>query len=457
MDNGIKIIIHSQEYICDWRKEGIDLKSEKVRAGLLSVLFMGLGQLYNRQYIKGMLFAAFELIFVIFFLPFTKLGIHGIITLGERAQKIQNGKIIQGDHSVFLMVMGILAIIVIIIVIGLYFANILDAIKTGILRETGKKPNSFRATLGVLADKGLPYALLTPAITFILLFNLLPLIFGFLISFTNYSGPNHLPPRNLIQWVGLQNFINLFKMRTWSHTILGVASWTFIWALAASVSTFFFGLIFAVLINANGIKLKRIWRTIFILPWAMPSFISIFIMRNLFNNQFGPINKYLNALGMISIPWLTDPNMAKITCVLVNLWFGLPYYMALTSGVIAGIPKDLYESARIDGAKPGSIFRKITFPMVMFATAPLVITSFGFNFNNFSLIYMITSGNPVNSNYTFAGHTDILISWIYKLTLERQQYSIASTVFVIIFIIISVISIFSLKRTRSFKEEDMIR
>lgn len=432
------------------------MKSQVKKAGILSILFMGLGQLCNRQYIKGFLFASIEVVFIVFFMPFIRLGIHGMITLGDKAQVIDGNKIVQGDHSIFLLIMGILSAIITIVFITLYYLNIKDAFSVANMKSSGKKPNSFKATVGVIIDKGFPYALLTPAIMFILLFNLLPLVFGFMISFTNYSGPNHLPPRNLVDWVGFENFKNLFETKTWSDTIWGVTAWTFIWAITAALSTFFVGLIFAVLINSKGIKLKRIWRTIFIIPWAMPSFISIFIMRNLFNGQFGPINKYLNFIGLGSIPWLTDPFMAKLTCVLVNLWFGMPYYMALTSGVIAGIPKDLYESARVEGAGPGNVFWKITFPMVMFATAPLVITSFGFNFNNFSLIYILTSGDPVNNNYTFAGHTDILISWIYKLTLEKQQFNIASAVFILIFIVISVVSVFSLRRTKSFKEEDMI-
>lgn len=430
--------------------------SNAKKAGILSLLFMGLGQIYNGQYIKGMIFAVFEVLYIVFLVPFSVFGIHGIITLGDKAQIIQNGKIIPGDHSIILMIAGILSIISALVFAALYILNINDAFKVGTVKACGKIPNNFKATLGVLSDKGFPYILLAPAISFILLFDVLPLIFGFLVSFTNYSSPNHLPPRNLIDWVGLQNFINLFKMKTWSNTIWGVTAWTFVWALAAALSTFFFGLVLAVLINANGIRLKRVWRTIFIIPWAMPSVISIFIMRNLFNGQFGPVNHYLNMLGIGNIPWLTDPLMAKIICVVVNLWFGMPYYMALTSGVIAGIPKDLYESARVEGAGARRIFWKITFPMVMFSIAPLVIVSFGFNFNNFNLIYLLTSGNPVNNNFTFAGHTDILISWIFKLTLERQQYNIASTIFFIIFVFISVISVYSLRRTRSFNEEDMM-
>ena len=426
------------------------------KAGILSLLFMGLGQIYNGQYIKGIIFTVFEVLYIKFIIPFSVFGIHGIITLGDKPQIIQDGKIIPGDHSVFLLIAGILSILFALVFVVLYILNVNDAYKVGTLKTCGKKPNNFKETLGILSGKGFPYVLLAPAIAFILLFDVLPIIFGFLVSFTNYSGPNHLPPRNLVSWVGFDNFINLLKMETWSHTFWGVTAWTFIWAIAAALSTFFFGLLLAVLINANGIKLKRVWRTIYIIPWAMPSFISILIMRIIFNGQFGPINHYLNILGLENIPWLTEPLLAKVMCIVVNLWFGMPYYMALSSGVIAGIPKDLYESARVEGAGARSTFWKITFPMVMFSTAPLIIVSFGFNFNNFNMIYLLTEGNPVNNNFTFAGHTDILISWIFKLTMDRQQYNTASMIFFIIFIFISIISVYSLKRTRSFREEDMM-
>lgn len=429
----------------------------KKRARVLSILFMGLGQLYNRQYMKAFLFGAGEAVFLLFVLPFLSRGIHGLITLGDTPQIIENGVITQGDHSIFLLVMGILSILLLGIFVITYVLNVKDAAKVGALRDGGKKPNTFRETLGVCAEKGFPYTLLTPALVFIVFLNILPLLFGILISFTNYSGPNHLPPRNLVDWVGLQNFVNLIKIKSLSRTIGGVTAWTFVWALAASLSTYLFGLILAVLVNAKGVRIKKVWRTIFIIPWAMPSFISIFIMRILFNGQFGPINQYLSVIGLGGIPWLTDPTLAKVTCVIVNLWFGMPYYMALISGVLAGLPKDLYESARVEGAGPFQIFRKITLPMVTFATAPLVITSFGFNFNNFTLVYLLTDGNPVNANYTLAGHTDILISWIFKLTLDRQQFNIAAAIFVVIFLIISAIAIVSLRRTKSFREEDMLR
>lgn len=398
-----------------------------------------------------------ELFYIFFLLPYTVNSIRGLITLGDTPQKMVNGKIMQGDHSIFLMVFGIIALVVLFIYAVLYYINIKDALSVGRLRDNDKEPNKINASLKKMSENGFPYLLLTPAAIFTLFLTAVPLIFGIMIAFTNYSSPNHLPPRALVDWVGFENFINLFKLPSLSNTFLGVALWTVTWAVLATATTFFVGLLFAVIINANNIVLKKFWRSIFILPWAVPGFISILILRNMFNGQFGPINKYLMAIGFDPIPWFADPTWAKITILLVNLWLGFPYYMALMSGVLTGISRELYEAASIEGANARQKFRKITLPMVLFSTAPLVINGFAYNFNNFTLIYLLTSGNPTNAEYFYAGHSDILLSWLYKLTLEQSQFQMASVVSIIVFLVIASVSAFNYLNTRSFKEEDMIQ
>lgn len=418
---------------------------------------MGLGQFYNRQYAKGLLLALIELMYIFILSPFLVHGLWGIATLGEKPQKMAGNKIVQGDHSIYLMIIGIISIILIFVFALLYVIGYHDAKRVGRRRDEGKEPNGLWASLHVLTEKGFPYILLIPAIVFTLFLTAVPLLFGILIAFTNYSSPNHLPPRALVNWVGFGTFKNLLGLASWSRTLIGVGTWTIIWAIAATVTSFFAGLIMAVLINSNGIKLKKFWRTIFIIPWAVPGFISIMVMRNIFNSQFGPLNQYLGMLDIQSIPWLTNPTWAKIVCILVNMWFGMPYFMALMTGVLTGIPADMYEAAEVEGANAFYVFRKITLPMVLFATAPLLIMSFTYNFNNFTLIYLLTAGDPVNSSYAFAGNTDILLSWIYKLTLERQQFNLASAVSILVFIVIAGVSMFSFSRSRSFREEDMIQ
>jgi arabinogalactan oligomer/maltooligosaccharide transport system permease protein len=426
-------------------------------AALLSFLFMGLGQLFNRQYIKGILYAITELYVLFFLLNPIINGIWGLITLGDQVQVRKRGRIVeQGDHSIFMMIEGLIFLLVLIVFLLFYLYNIRDAYKIGKLHEEGKKVNSFKESLKNIWENGYAYVLLTPAVIFTIFLTVLPLLFGILIAFTNYSSPNHLPPRNLVDWVGFDTFINLFKMEAWSNTFYGVAVWNIIWAILATFTTFFVGMFFALIIDHKKIRLKRIWRTIFILPWAIPQFISILIFRNIFNGQFGPLNQYLEAIGFDPIPWLSDPFWAKFALVTMNIWLGFPYWMALIAGVLTNIDKELYEAADVDGANWFQKFRKITFPLLMYATSPLLIMSFAGNINNFNVIFLFTQGGPKNGEYSYAGSTDILISWIYKLTLDHSQFNMAAVISILIFIVVASFSIWNFRRTRAFKEEEMM-
>ncbi|KXG44387.1 ABC transporter permease subunit [Tepidibacillus infernus] len=428
------------------------------RGAWLSVIFMGLGQIYNRQYVKGILYALLELYVLVFWTKPFMHGMWGLFTLGETIQQRSRGRVVvQGDHSIFLMIEGIIFLILAFIFLFIYYKNIRDAYNNGKLRDLGETVHNFKMTLAFAKEKGYPYLLLTPAVIFTLFLTVLPLLFGILIAFTNYSGPHHLPPKSLVDWVGFKSFIDLFKLKSWSNTFYGVAIWNVIWSIIATISTFFVGLIYAVMINYKKVKMKRFWRTIYILPWAIPQFIAILIFRNIFNGEFGPINKMLVEIGLPMIPWLSDPFWAKVSLVVVNIWFGFPYWMALMSGVLTGIDKEMYEAADVDGATGPQKFWKLTFPLVMLATTPLLIMSFAHNFNNFNLIYLLTGGGPARSDYSFAGSTDILISWIYKLTLDQNQFNMASVVSIIIFLVVASLSIWNFSRTKAFKEEDMIQ
>ncbi|WP_082087890.1 carbohydrate ABC transporter permease [Domibacillus indicus] len=435
----------------------VDRSNPKI-AAVLSLLFMGAGQLYNRQILKGLSFAALELYLLIFWTVPFQWAMWGLTTLGETPQGRDGFKIVQGDHSIFLLIEGILFLISFLLFLWFYYFNVRDAYKVAIKSQKGLKPNNAKEMFKNIWENGFPYLLLTPSIVFTAFLTILPLLFGVLIAFTNYSAPNHLAPKSLVDWVGLDTFLQLFQMKTWSATFYGVFSWTVIWAILSTVTTFFLGLVFAVILNQKGIRFKRFWRSVFILPWAIPQFVSILIMRNIFNGEFGPINRFLIDLGIINqaVPWLSDPFLAKVTLIGVNMWFGFPFWMVLMSGVLTSIDKELYEAADVDGAGSSQKFWKITMPLIMFATAPLAIMSFAGNFNNFNIIYLMTEGGPVNIDYAYAGSTDILISWIYKLTLDNNQFAVASCVSILIFIIIATFSIWNFRRTRAFKEEDMM-
>lgn len=361
---------------------------------------------------------------------------------------------VEGDHSIFLLVEGLIGLLAVLVLLLFYYLNIRDAWLTGRLRDRGGKPERFRETLSQLSERHFPFLILFLPCIAILFLTVLPLLFSILIAFTNYAAPN-LPPAQLVDWIGFGTFKQLLTLQTWSRTLFGVLTWTFIWAVLATVTTYFGGIIVAVLIEQKGVRFKAFWRTMLVIPFAIPNLVSLLVFRNLFNGEFGPINQYLSYFGLQGIPWLTDPYWAKATVIMVNMWLGIPVTMILVSGVLTTIPRDLYEAAEADGAKPFQAFRLITLPMVFFSTAPVLIMQFASNINNFNVIYLLTDGNPVEPDYQYAGATDLLVTWLYKLTLNNRQYNISSAIGILIFAIIATLSIYNYRKTRSYKEEDM--
>ena len=429
------------------------MKHRKIST-ILSVLFMGLGQFYNKAFIKGILFLLVGLSFVFNIENYT-YGIWGLFTLGQTPQSTVGFDVIQGDHSVYLLLEGLIKVILLIATGVAYVYNIKDAIKLGEKRDNKVPLLSFKENIQNFYDNNFVKIMLTPAALGTIFFIILPIIATVMIAFTNYSAPNHLPPRNLVDWVGFQNFINIFKLKAWSYTFGRLALWTVLWAVASTFLNYAVGLGLALLTNRKGIKFKGFWRTIYILPYAMPAFISLLVFRLMFNG-IGPINNLIGSLGFERIPFFSDPNLAKIMVILINTWVGAPYFMVLISGSLTNISSSLYEAAEIDGATKWQQFRSITLPMLLFQTAPVLILTFAYNFNNLGAIYLLTDGNPVNSSLKFAGETDILVTWLYKLTLEQQQYGMAAVISIILFGFIASFSVYNFRKSKSFTEEDMV-
>lgn len=434
----------------------MDRHQHRDRATILSILCMGLGQLYNRQYIKGLLLVLFEAFSVIYLIRNLGFALWGIVTLGEtpRTGANMNGN---WDHSIFIMIQSLITLLFVAVFVIVYIMNVRDARNIGLERDKGKKPNNFKQTVRYVLDYKFAVAFLSIPALGILFFTVMPILFMILLAFTNYSAPKHIPPAMLVDWVGFETFKNLVALKTWSHTFYGVLTWTIIWAILSTVTTYFGGMLVALLINQKGIRFKGLWRTILILPYAIPQLISLLVMRNMFNGQFGPINQYLGYFGLDGLPWLTDPFWAKVTVIVVNMWVGIPVSMLLILGVLTTIPKDLYEAAEVDGATGFQKFKIVTLPMILFTTAPTLITQFAGNINNFNAIFLLTGGDPVKGDYQYAGATDLLVTWLYKLTLNQNKYNMASAIGIIIFIIIASFSIYNYRRTKSFKEEDMIQ
>lgn len=440
------------------------------KAMLLSIFLWGGGHFFLcRQRIKGLLLFLLQVMFfgielrtgywieyLFGLVPrfsirlhggfFTK-GIWGFVTLGNKAGAKS------GDHSTMLMINGIIAILVLLLFVLIYLWNIRDAYQTGKKIDREGKYESSREYLKNTYTRFFPYIILAPILVLILFVIIMPIIFSVLTAFTNYN-KNHLPPASLIDWVGFDNFVKLVQVPIWSHTFAVVFIWTVIWATCATLSTYFMGMLQAVLLNSKHVKHKSLYRSIMILPWAIPQMISLLVFKNLLNGQFGPLGQFLIDLGLTDqrIPFLTDPLLAKIMVILVNLWMGFPMFMIMIQGILSNIDHGLYEAAEIDGAGAYQIFRKITLPLVLKATGPLLVMNFAGNFNCFGSIYFLTEGGPVNPDYQLAGDTDILISWIYKLTLNHQIYDMAAVMCIILFALIAAVSYWNFRRTNAFKE-----
>lgn len=432
---------------------------KKTGAALLSAVIPGLGQFYNRQWLKGWVFLLVGSA-GIYFIAHDLMGhLHGLITLGELPSRmVKVGKLtrmVEGDHSIFMMINGLMALLALLFYTAFHLLNIRDAFLVGDARDRNEPVHSFSESIRAMGRKNFAYLVLAIPFVAVVFLTILPLVFSVLLAFTNYADPI-LPPAHLVDWVGFGNFKKMLSLDVWSSTFGGVLTWTLIWAVIATVTTYIGGVLVAVLIHQPRVRWKKLWRTLLIVPFAIPNMISLLVMRNMFNNQFGPINSYVRALGLEGVAWLTNPFWAKVTVILANMWLGIPVTMILAFGVLTTIPRDMYEAAEVDGAGSFYKFRMITLPMVLFATAPILIMQFAGNINSFNVIYLMTNGEPVNPNYQYAGHTDLLVTWLYKLALNQSQYSFASVIGIVIFLLVATFSIWSYRRTRSFKEEDMI-
>jgi maltose/maltodextrin transport system permease protein len=259
-------------------------------------------------------------------------------------------------------------------------------------------------------------------------------------------------------YVGLNNFSKIIKDPRISGPFFKIFGWTFAYAALSVLFTFIIGLAFALILNDNRLKGRIVYRTLLIIPWAIPAFISVLVWRNgFFNETYGVINRFVLAnFGINPVKWLNDPFWAKVAVLIVNTWLGFPYMMTITLGSLQSIPEDLYEAAVIDGASRWKQFIKITFPLLMVSVAPLLVMSFAFNFNNFTNIYLLTGGGPAMAGTnTPAGSTDILISYVYKLAFEGshgQDFGFASAISILIFGIIAIFSYFNFKFSGSFEE-----
>ena len=423
----------------------------------LSFVVMGAANLANKQHLKGLIFLFSQIAFFYWLIRNGLRALSMLATLGTQSQGLVFDERLgievlqEGDNSMLLLLFGIAAIVICLLLVGLYVINLKSARNIHELKQVGKKIPSTMDDLASLLNERFHATLMTIPLLGVLLFTVLPLLYMISIAFTNYDH-THLPPKNLFTWVGFVNFGNVISGNM-ADTFFPVLGWTLIWATLATVTCFFFGILLALLINTKGLKFKGVWRTIFVTTMAVPQFISLLVMRNLLNGA-GPINATLLNLGLIdaAIPFLTDPIWAKITVIVVNMWIGIPATMLVSTGIIQNLPTDQIEAARIDGANKLQIFRNITFPQILFVMMPALIQQFIGNINNFNVIFLLTGGGPSNSDFYGAGSTDLLVTWLYNLTVNTMDYNLASVIGILIFILSAVFSLLAYTRTNSFKE-----
>ncbi|MDR1800724.1 MAG: sugar ABC transporter permease [Lachnospiraceae bacterium] len=428
----------------------------------LSILISGFGNITRKQYIKGIMFLAIQVLFWVFFIRFgiqyiQDLGTLGTSTLNQvwnEADQIYINT--PGDNSMLILLYSIFVIAIAVVATFLHIVGIKSAYTAQVAIENGGKPKTFKQDLKDLFDKNMHTTMLGLPSVGVLAFTVLPIIFMICLAFTNFDR-NHQPPGNLFTWVGLQNFKDVFYSNaSKSHTFTRILGWTIIWAIFSTFLNYLFGMIVALMINKKGIRLKSVWRTCFVIAIAVPGFVTLLFMSKLLADM-GPVNTLLQNWGLIDSPvkFLTDPLLAKITVIVVNLWIGIPYTMLITSGILMNIPADLYEAARIDGAGPVKQFMKITLPYMLAVTTPYLITQFIGNINNFNAIYFLTQGAPLTTDYYQAGKTDLLVTWLYKLTVTYQDYNLASVIGIITFLVCSIIALATYNVTATKQKEEM--
>jgi len=270
-------------------------------------------------------------------------------------------------------------------------------------------------------------------------------------AFTAEDGTELLPGWQI--FVGFDNFTRAFTEESIRGPFFSVLAWTFVFAFLSVATTFVLGLFLAIVFNDPRMKSKKYYRVLMILPYAFPGFLSALVWAGMMNQEFGFINVVL--FGGADIPWLTNEWLAKFSIILVNLWLGFPYMFLICTGALQSIPDDLQEAARVDGANAWQVFRSIKFPLLLVAVAPLLIASFAYNFNNFSLIYMLTGGGPRDATAGVnVGATDILITMVYKVAFvgSTADYGLASAFSIIIFLIVGTISIIAFRQTKALEE-----
>ncbi|MDE7306695.1 MAG: sugar ABC transporter permease [Clostridia bacterium] len=427
-----------------------------------SFIVMGAGLVRRKQYVRGILYFLFEVVFVLYMVFFggkylSKLGSLGEVARVEAGKDPLTGTVLYEyiDDSFLILLYSILTIFIIFAVAYMWYFNLKGSLLMQQLKEAKQHLPTVKEDVKSYGDENYHKSLLAVPMLGLFLFTVLPLFFMIIVAFTNY-GPGHKPPQDLFQWAGFESFKTVFgggvdvSAKMFGQVLL----WTIVWAFFATFTNYVLGMLVAILINRKGIKFKKLWRTILVMTIAIPQFVSLLFMSQFLADQ-GLLNNLLQEWNLIDkpIPFLTDGTFARATIIIVNIWIGIPFSMLICTGILMNIPEDLYESARIDGASPLKAYIKITLPYMLQVTTPYLITQFIGNLNNFNVIYLLNGGGPGRLEGT-AGKTDLLITWLYKLTTSNDRFAVASVIGILTFVVSAVFSLILYNRSKSVKNEE---
>ena len=440
------------------------LKAALTKGGVLvwlSCLVMGLGNIVAGQFIKGLLFLAIEVAFVYYM---ATSGLHWLSllpSLGDTpTQEVWNDDLgvyeyVQGDNSQQILLYAVATLAVVVAFVIVWRASVRSGYLGLSVKKAGQKAPSMKTDIIALFDENIHKLLMAPPFIMMAVFTMIPLVYMMLMAFTNYSMVNdHLI---LFDWVGLSNFAAIFDSgSTIGRQFWDVLVWTLIWAFFATFLNFFLGTFMAMIIQRKTTRLKGLWRGILSLTIAVPQFVSLMIIRNMFKDN-GAVNTVLQNMGVLAqgqvLPWMTDATWARILLIVVNLWVGIPYTVMQVTGILQNIPAEQYEAATIDGANVVQQFRYVTLPYMIFVLTPYIITQFTGNINNFNIIYLLTGGGPTYVGDS-AGQTDLLVTWLYKLSIDKQQYNLGAVIGIFTFVVLAVVALVTYRSSGSYKDEE---
>ncbi len=411
---------------------------------------MGVGHLRYGSISKGILYLLVEVSMIWYLIRRGFKDIEGFFTLGTQKADAWAG--IAGDNSIIMLLMGIFAWIVAGAFIYIYVQNVKGAREAQRRFEKAIPQKTLKENFRELLDRKFYCLALALPVIGVCIFNVLPIVFMILIAFTNYGG-NTVPPE-LVDWVGLENFKKLIVLKKFGPTFIRILGWNLLWAVMSTVLNYFAGLGLALLLNKDCVRGKNFWRAFPILAYAVPGFITLLAFKFMFSYG-GPINQFIVAHGGFAIGFLDiDAKWsARIIGLLVNCWISVPSIMLLATGNLSNRDMSIYEAADIDGANRRQQFNKLTMPYMLFTTMPVLLSQFIGNFNNFGIFYFLRGG-LYKDGYFLASDTDLLINWLYNLSIDNNYYSIGAAISLVIFIITSAISLAVYVKSPSYREED---